>query len=161
MMGAGKTTIGKILSKRLGVEFIDLDDEIAAFEGTSVAHIFLRKGESYFRKIEARILRELLDKNLQADFVMAVGGGTPCFFRNAQEMNGTGITIFIDSEIEVLGCRLSGDSSRPLLQDKNSEQYLAELLVQRRPLYETAKYTVKNNDKDINELVKEIMDIVL
>ncbi|MFM8739263.1 MAG: shikimate kinase, partial [Cytophagales bacterium] len=90
--GSGKTTLGKQLAERLNIRFVDLDTEIEKSEGESIALIFKRFGEDHFRKAESTQLQKWA--NLNEDFVMATGGGAPCFFDNMEVMNQSGTTIF-------------------------------------------------------------------
>jgi shikimate kinase len=120
--GSGKTTIGKTLAKQLNSFFIDLDQEIEKEERMTTGEIFSQKKEEYFREAEARQLKKWsLSSN---DFVMATGGGTPCFFDNIQLINQSGISIFLDvSAREIAGRMLKTDlSKRPLLAKSSGDE---------------------------------------
>lgn len=113
MPGAGKSTIGKELALRKQIPFFDLDKEIEKEVGRSVTDIFSQSGESIFRKIEAETLSKITDSF--NSFVMATGGGTPCFHSNMDLMVKTGFTVFMDPPLQVIEKRLNGTRSRPLL----------------------------------------------
>jgi len=84
-MGSGKTTLGKKMAHKLNFNFIDLDEEIEKFENLAINEIFENYGENYFRKVENKMLKKVL--NYKQPFVLAVGGGTPCFFKNMSLLN--------------------------------------------------------------------------
>jgi shikimate kinase len=92
--GSGKTTVGKDLARKLSVPFLDLDAEIETREKQQIQQLFKTQGESYFRKIESMVLKEWCTST--RDFVMATGGGTPCFFDNMDQINKSGESIFLD-----------------------------------------------------------------
>src|SRR5258708_28773826 len=91
--GSGKTTLGKQLSEKLNLSFIDLDLEIEKLEGKTVQKIFAEKKESYFREVESQTLKNY--SSAKTDFVMATGGGSPCFFDKMDVLNDSGKTIFL------------------------------------------------------------------
>ena len=102
-MGVGKTTIGKILSKELDVEFIDLDKYIENRYRKTIQEIFSEKGEDKFRIIEREMLREV---STFQNVLISTGGGTPCFFDNMEVMNRRGITVYVKASVEQLVSRL-------------------------------------------------------
>jgi shikimate kinase len=113
--GSGKTTLGRKLATELQLQFVDLDKEIEKTEGKQIREIFAEKKEDYFRKLEAAELRKWCSKS--EDFVMATGGGAPCFFDNIDVINQSGKSIFLDvpaSEI-VRRMSLGPIEKRPLL----------------------------------------------
>jgi len=120
--GSGKTTLGKQLADRMRISFIDLEAELEKQEGKTVQEIFAEKTESYFRELEAKVLKSLCQQN--EDFVMATGGGTPGFFDNMSLMNRSGKTVFVDTSIPELCSRLSKTnlSTRPLFSNLSPEQ---------------------------------------
>jgi len=155
MPGCGKSTFGRKVAAKLDSDFIDLDKVIVEKEGLSISEIFETKGEKYFREIESALLKEtIINKN---QFIMATGGGAPCFFDNMNYMNENGITIYIDTPIEILLERLtvSGINKRPLLKQMG-EEYLYEGLVDklklRLPFYNMANHVLayhRNLEYDI------------
>lgn len=155
MPGCGKSTFGRKVAAMLGSNFIDLDKMIVEKEGISIFEIFEKKGEKYFREIESALLKELTDNKIH--FIMATGGGAPCFFDNMNYMNENGITIYIDTPIEIILERLSasGINKRPLLKqmgEENLYEGLVEKLKLRRPFYNKANHILSyhtNLEKDI------------
>jgi shikimate kinase len=142
MPGSGKSTLGVKLADALHVEFLDLDTEIERKETKAVKEIFREKGEDYFRLIEAETLRELAGST--RDFVLATGGGAPCFYDGMDTINKTGFSIFLDVSTNELARRLSSDKSRPLLQSEDINKKLNLLLEARLPVYRKAMMTVTN-----------------
>lgn len=138
-MGCGKTHIGKYLAQSSGYRFLDLDEYIEAREGCSVAEIFLRHGEDYFRYKEREALH--LTAGLE-QVVIACGGGTPCFFDNAQWINAHGLAVFLDIPLPVLASRLEKErEKRPLLNGvgpSSLEMFIEERLDKRRAFYQLA-----------------------
>ncbi len=144
MPGSGKTTLGRQLADEMQTEFVDLDDEIEKREQKSVAEIFRQNGEAHFRMVEATVLREWAGKN--QSFVMATGGGTPCFHRGIDAINETGISIFLDVPVEELVRRLEQHSDRPLLgenDDQTRRDRIESLLKARLPYYQRATLRVQ------------------
>lgn len=154
-MASGKSFLGKKLALDLGLSFVDLDDLIEEKEACSIAMIFEKKGEAYFRALEQECLHEtaLLENHL-----IALGGGTPCFFLNMEWINNNGISFFLDVPLEILVQRLLLEpNKRPLLKGKNREElqlFVAKKLEERRPYYNKAKYIIKNN-KNLLETIKK------
>ena len=115
-MGAGKTVIGRSLSKKLGFKFYDLDNYIEQIEGKKVSDIFNEKNEVYFRKIENKYLQELLSKNEKK--IISTGGGTPCFKNNLKiiQTSSNSISVYLKANIETLVKRLSHSiDKRPII----------------------------------------------
>ena len=163
-MGSGKTTIGKVLSKRLNSNFLDLDDYIEEAEGMSVREIFKNRGEVYFRKKETDYLREVLERD--ENIVLSVGGGTPCFGANMQLINdATPNSIYIKTDLNVLCDRLSREKEeRPLIANlapEDFQEFIAKHLFERGFFYNQAHHTVHNHRKSITALVKEIVELLV
>jgi shikimate kinase len=145
MPGSGKSTLGKQVANELLLPFVDLDKEIEQREQKSIPDIFTEKGEDYFRLIEAEVLRQYTSSN--DSFILATGGGAPCFYDGISILNSTGLTIFLDVGVEELAQRVSKKTNRPLLQnDKEHDlsRKIAALLEKRRDVYKQAKLTIKN-----------------
>jgi shikimate kinase len=144
LMGSGKSFLGKKISQSLNLPFIDLDEEIEKQEGQTVTKIFSTKGKEYFRTIEAAALR----KNSEAkEFVMATGGGTPCFHDNMNFIKQNGTSIFLDTPIKEILKRLNEKQrkQRPLIRDISQDeiaQTLEKMLEERLPFYEEADFIV-------------------
>jgi shikimate kinase len=142
-MGAGKTTIGKALSKELGIIFYDLDWYIESRMRKTVPQIFAERGEEGFRKIEYNMLHEVAEFE---DVIISCGGGTPCFFDNMDYLNQQGQVVYLKADPEVLYKHLQmARVERPLLKGKSHEELLAfikEQLEKREPFYTKARYTL-------------------
>lgn len=158
-MGAGKTTIGKVLARELGVEFYDLDNYIEDRFHQTVPAIFAEKGEEGFREVERKMLHEVAEFE---NVVISCGGGTPCFFDNMDYMNTRGETIFLDASPQVLKEHLQmGKTVRPLIQDKSEEEliaYIEESLEKRLPYYRKAKHTLKIEVIHTKEQIKDYVE---
>ena len=142
-MGAGKTTIGKILAKDLGVPFYDLDWYIETRMRKKVKQIFDERGEEGFRIIERNMLHEVAEFE---DVVVACGGGTPCFFNNMEYLVGQGDVVYLRGTPDVLFRHLKmGKGVRPLLLGKSDEElleYIKENVEKREEFYMKANHIV-------------------
>jgi len=153
-MGAGKSTIGKRLSQRLHLDFVDSDKEIEKRTGASIALIFELEGEQGFRQRETSIIEEL--SNLD-NIVLATGGGAILSSTNRNLLRKRGTTIYLQTSVEFQLQRTSRDSKRPLLQTENPRKKLEELLTIRDPLYrELADIIVLTDGRHVNAVVNEI-----
>jgi len=123
------------LSLEMNHRFIDLDSQVEYHEGKSVAEIFQSNGEKYFRKIESDLLRKITNSQ---NFVLATGGGTPCFHDNIGFMNHKGVTVFINTSLETIKERVSLKRHRPLFTGEKSDLKVQELWEQRKNFYEQA-----------------------
>lgn len=141
MMGVGKSTVGRRLAARLNLDFVDADEEIEKAAGMSVAEIFARYGEPYFRDGERRVIARLMDGEPK---VIATGGGA--FMQDeTRDLILTGATaIWLDADIDVLVDRVSRRDSRPLLKDRDPRTVLTELAAVRNPVYALAPIHVKS-----------------
>lgn len=164
-MGAGKTTIGKVLARDMGMEFYDLDDYIEGRFHQKIPDIFAEKGEEGFREMEKRMLHEVAEFE---NVIISCGGGTPCFFDNMDFMNSRGETVFLDAPPEVLKEHLKmGKTVRPLIQGKTDEEltaYIEESLQKRIPYYQKAKHTLKieviHTQEQIKDYVNQIIGLI-
>ncbi len=157
-MSSGKTTLGPALATKLGIPFFDLDKEIEKNEHKTTAEIFQSEGEDPFRAIEKKNLNTFIKTH--PDFVLATGGGTPCFFNNMEVMKKSGLTIFLNVGVKELVRRnLNSTELRPLLHGMNALQmqaFITEHLKQRLPYYKKASLTLKEDDNDLERLIQEI-----
>ena len=158
-MASGKSTIGREISKKLDMKFIDLDDYISKREKRSISEIFKVKGEIYFRRIESFYLSEIL--NSKDRFILSLGGGTPCYSNNMELiLNSEASSIYIKAGIKTLVSRLTAEKNkRPLvaeLEDDKLLEFVAKHLFERRFFYEQASMTVNTEDKSIEEITTEI-----
>lgn len=140
-MASGKTTLGREMASERGLLFLDLDACIEEREGCSIPEIFTTKGETYFRELEKNVLHHLCES--LDDFILAAGGGTPCFFDNMAYMNSMGHTLFLKTSFPVLIERLKMQRvCRPLLaaySDEELEDFVAKHLKSRLCFYDQAK----------------------
>ena len=158
-MGAGKTTVGRALSKELGIPFYDLDWYIESRRHKTVSEIFAEQGEDTFRKIEHNMLHEVAEFE---NVIISCGGGTPCFFDNIDYMNQQGQVVYLKATPEVLYQHLMmGKGERPLLKGKSKEElmtFIREQLEKREPFYEKAQYTLDVSVMDNNDKIKTTIE---
>jgi shikimate kinase len=152
-MAAGKSTIGRALAERLGMPFVDMDEEIEAAAGMTVAEIFARQGEAAFRRMEREMLVQLLDGDAK---VIAAGGGTFVDREYRATLNGSTDTVWLDPSFEVLLSRLRNSATRPLA-DRRSEAELRALRDARQESYAEAHLRISTTDDDVQRYVDEIL----
>jgi shikimate kinase len=155
MMGAGKTTIGRALARKLDRKFFDTDQEIVRRTGVPIPVIFDIEGEHGFRARESAILAELS----QCDSaVIATGGGIVLSSANREILQAAGTVIYLRASVEDLWRRTSRDRNRPLLQTVDPQQTLRNLHTQRDPLYnEVADITVNTSNQSVLRLVNDLL----
>ena len=144
MPGSGKTTLGKQVAEHLQVDFVDLDLEIEKQEQRSISEIFQQQGEDEFRLIEAKLLRTSAAST--RSFVMATGGGAPCFHSGMEVINQHGISIFLDCTVNELVERVKRNRERPLLRTNDEDelrQKLERMRESRLGCYQQAKIILK------------------
>ena len=154
MMGVGKSTIGKILAKKLDYNFVDIDRLIEAKEGASINLIFKKKGENYFRKIENDITLSELKKS---NSVISLGGGA--FLNNMIRLSAKKLTtsFWLDVSIDELIKRLKKNKQRPLLFKKNMSETVKKIYFDRKKIYNEADYKIKCNFLKSEEIVNKIL----
>lgn len=155
-MGAGKTTIGRILAKELDIPFYDLDWYIEERFHKTIAQIFADKGEEGFRNTERQMLHEVAEFE---NIVLSCGGGTPCFFDNMDYLNRQATTVYLKATPEVLFQHLKmGKTERPLLKNKTEDEmtrFIKESLVGREPFYNRAQHIFDINLLDNHSKIKD------
>ena len=153
-MGSGKTTLGRRLANKLGKPFFDLDDEIEKESHKNISEIFEEKGEEYFRLLEKETLNNLISNN--KEFVLSVGGGTPCFYNNMDLINQHGASIYLKYNVGMLVSRLiSAKAERPLIKDLNElelTEFVEIKLAEREIFYKKSKFVVEGKNIRINDL---------
>lgn len=160
-MGVGKTTIGRILAERLGLDFYDSDLQIEASTGADIPWIFDVEGEAGFRAREARMLNELTRKR---NIVLATGGGAVLSEENRKRLRKRGVVVYLRATAEQLTERTAKDQSRPLLRDADPEGRIRELLAERDPLYrdvadlvvDASRRNPRNVSRDIARRLDEL-----
>lgn len=156
MMGVGKSSIGRRLGARLGIPFVDADDEIEKAAGMSIADIFARHGEAAFRSGEARVIARLLNGGPQ---VLATGGGAVMNPETRALIQERGVSIWLSAEFELLLRRINKrKAERPMLQTADPATTLRELLAKREPIYAQADLTVQSRDVPHDAVVAEIVE---
>jgi shikimate kinase len=160
-MGAGKSYWGARLSKFSGLKFIDLDHCIEEFTSKKVATIFEEKGEEGFRVVEREVLQDVTFQ--LKDFVMACGGGTPCFFNNLEFMKQQGKVVWLASSPQKIRERLLGERAhRPLiskLSEEQLEEYIFTTLQTRQFFYQQADHIIDPDQPTAEELLKKIINV--
>jgi shikimate kinase len=154
LMGAGKTTIGKILAKHLGKIFYDTDHEIEKRTGVKVATIFELEGEDGFRKRETAIIQEL---SQLSNIIMATGGGAILAVENRELLKSNGTVIYLRANVNELTHRMRNDKHRPLLQNVDIRAKLDQLYAERNPLYtETAALIFDTGNQPVASIISQI-----
>ncbi|UNU72861.1 shikimate kinase [Moraxella nasovis] len=156
-MGAGKTTIGKLLARHLGREFVDCDWYISEQTGADIPWIFAKEGEAGFRDRETKALQELTERT---DVVMATGGGAVGRAKN-RDLLKKGLVIYLDANVDTQLMRTKKDKNRPLLQSENPRAVLEELYQKRSPLYqEVADIIVPTGRAYPKQMINELLDFL-
>ncbi|MBK8496220.1 MAG: shikimate kinase [Chitinophagaceae bacterium] len=146
-MGSGKTYWGKIWAKQNGLTFYDLDDVIEKATGKTIAVLFEKKGEKYFRKIETEALHTFADKD---DCIIACGGGTACFNDNMQWINKNGTPVYLSASPQYIFERvITEKEKRPLVKKINTAEllfFIEQKLKEREPFYKQAAFILPADD---------------
>jgi shikimate kinase len=155
MMGVGKSSIGRRLATRLFVPFVDADTEVEKAAGMSIADVFAKYGEAYFRSGEARVIARLLEGGPQ---VLATGGGAFMNKETRALIKEKGVSIWLRAEFDVLMRRISKrKSERPLLQTADPAETLRQLLAEREPSYALADFTIESREVAHDAVVTNIV----
>ncbi len=155
LMGVGKTTVGRRLAKKLDLPFVDADEEIEKAAGLSIAEIFERFDECYFRDGERRVIARLMDDKPQ---VIATGGGAFMNEETCELITKNATAIWLDADLEILVERVSRRNTRPLLKQGNPEEILRRLAAERNPIYAQAHIHVIGNDSPHEHTVNNIIE---
>ena len=158
-MGAGKTTITKLLANELHLPFYDTDQEIEEKEKKSVTDIFKKDGELHFRMLETELL-----KNITQNSIISCGGGLPIHNNNMGLINSKGISIYLKASDNCLFNRLKNEKqNRPLIGNKTDEKlkvYIKHELQNRSPFYNLANHTILVDNKSKNEVLREVNTLI-
>ena len=155
MMGAGKSTIGRRLSARLRLPFLDADTEIEAAAGMSIPDIFENHGEPHFRDGEARVIARLLDSG---PGVMATGGGAFLREETRSRVRSQAVSIWLKADADIIMRRVKRRADRPLLQTADPAATVGRLLGEREPFYRHADLTIWSRDVPHEKIVDECID---
>jgi shikimate kinase len=148
MMGAGKSSVGRRLAARLGIDFVDADTEIESAAGMTIPEIFAKHGEGYFRSGEARVIARLLDGGPQ---VLATGGGSIMDQATRDLIHIKGISVWLKADLDVLLKRTKRRNDRPLVEK------IKDLLPAREPVYAMSDIVVQSRDEPHENIVEEII----
>lgn len=160
-MGAGKTSLGQNMALSLGLVFFDLDREIEKKTGFTISETIFNKGELFFRKLERDTLLEILEKD---NFILSTGGGTPCYYDNAELIANRSLSIYLLYSVPTLFERLNGkQKQRPLiahLDGPGLKEYIGKHLMERASFYEKSTLTINAESKSIEDISKEIRELI-
>ena len=153
MMGVGKTTLGKIVAKNQDLQFIDTDFNIEKNNLMTIAEIFEKKGENFFRIEEKTEVLKSLKKN---NCVIALGGGAFINKVIRKSILNNAVSIWLDINIKTINKRVKWNNKRPLLNNSDNEKKLVKLYKERKKIYELANYKIKCDDLSKNDIIKKI-----
>lgn len=156
LMGAGKTSIGRALSRRLGIPFVDSDKEIEAAAGCSVVDIFSMYGEDEFRRVEQRIIQRLLE---QPPSLKVISTGEGAFITPAvrEMVQGRALTIWLKADLDLLVKRTNFRDTRPQLLNADSKKILSQLIQERYKIYAEADITVETKDESLQKTLSKVI----
>ncbi|WP_127110463.1 shikimate kinase [Pararhodobacter zhoushanensis] len=165
MMGAGKSAVGKELAHVLGVPFVDSDAEIERAANATIAEIFSRDGEAFFRDKEARVIARLIEGE---PCVLSVGGGAFLRADTREKVSELGVSVWLKADLDTLWSRVKRKDTRPLLRTPNPRQTLADLMSAREPSYAqadlivatTADYAIETTALKVVEALAERPDVL-
>lgn len=157
-MGSGKTHWGQQLSQKLRLPFFDTDEQIVNSEGLSITAIFEKFGEEYFRLKEKGVLHIITESH--SSFVMACGGGAPCYFNNIDYMNQSGTTVWLNTPLQTLFKRLVTEKDkRPLLKGLSDDQlrsFIIKKFADRKIYYEQAEVIIDDEELSLDHFIEKI-----
>ena len=155
LMGCGKSAVGRRLAAKLGLPFIDADEEIERAAGKSIEDIFAEHGEAHFRDGERKVIARLLRSGPQ---VLATGGGAFMSDETRQAIAESGISVWLQADLPVLMRRVAKRDNRPLLKTDDPEAVMRELMDTRYPVYAKADITVESRDVPYDTIVADILE---
>jgi shikimate kinase/3-dehydroquinate synthase len=157
MMGSGKTSVGRRLAARLGLDFADADAEIETAAGMTVPEIFAKHGEPYFRDGERRVVARLLEEKQR---VLATGGGAFMAAQTREKVAKHGVSVWLKADLDVLLRRVRKRSNRPLLANVDAEETLKRLIADRYPVYGLADFTVISREGPHENVLDNILAVL-
>lgn len=159
MMGSGKTAVGTALSRLLNVPFLDSDAEIEAAANMTIAEIFERDGETFFRDKETQVITRLLD---QERGILSTGGGAFLAERNRRIIARKGVAVWLRADVDLLWSRVRHKTTRPLLRTADPRQTLADLCTAREPSYAAADLVVDARPHySIEDMARRVIEALL
>jgi shikimate kinase len=156
-MAVGKSAVGRNLAKKLRCRFVDLDRLIEINAGMKIGEIFAQKGEAFFRQLEKKTLATILQKEEQ---VIATGGGVIMDDDSLKLLRDRALLIGLTASVDVLLSRAGNSSKRPLLNDANRRERVAELLAQREGRYAQARVTIDTSELSVDQVVEKIIQFI-
>ncbi|MBB3611981.1 shikimate kinase [Rhizobium sp. BK602] len=154
LMGAGKSSIGRLVASQLGIPFVDTDIEIERVSRMTIAELFAAYGEEEFRALETRVIKRLLKGGPR---VVSTGGGAFINERTRQQVKRSGLSVWLKADLDVLWERVGKRETRPLLKTENPKQTLEKLMTVRYPIYAEADLVVWSRDVSKEIMVKEVL----
>ncbi len=159
MMGAGKTAVGRALAARLGVPFLDSDSEIETAAAMSIAEIFERDGEAFFRARESQVIERLLETQRG---ILSTGGGAFLSERNRETISQKGVAVWLNADLDLLWSRVKHKNTRPLLHTSNPYQTLKDIYDARVPFYRKADISVRSRPGySIEAMTDQVIEALL
>ena len=157
-MGAGKSTIAKVLQRELGMELVEMDERIVKEQGMSINDILAQKGEDGFRDIESQLV---IDIGKNKNSIVSCGGGVVVRPQNVENMKKSGKIVFLTATPETILKRVKNGKDRPLLNGHMNVEYISELMEKRRQMYEdAADVKVSTDGKTVGEICTEIIQAI-
>lgn len=156
-MGTGKTTVGKLIAKALNKVFLEMDEEIEREQAMPISEIFSRFGEAHFRKLEGQLLARISQRQ---DLVVSCGGGLACDQENLNTLKATGFVICLEASSRTIYERVRSSTHRPLLQVKEPQHAIEELLKKRQGCYRQADFTIDTEASTPEQVVAEAIKVI-
>ena len=158
MMGSGKSTIGSLLSKKMNIKFVDLDNKIETIEKQKISQIFKLKGEKYFRAIEVETILSLLTSK-EKEFVLSLGGGSFIDEKVRKNVKNNSLSFWLNWKTSTIIKRIKKSSKRPLIQGLN-EQEIEKMMLDRNKYYAKSDFKIDCDNHKKNEIVDKIVSIL-
>ena len=159
MMGSGKSTIGALLSKKMNMKFIDLDQKIETIEKQTISQIFKLKGEKYFRAIEVKTILSLLDSKQEKELVLSLGGGSFLDEKVRKNVKNNSLSFWLNWKPSTIIKRIRKSSKRPLIQGLN-DQEIEKMMLDRNKYYSKSNFKIDCDNHKKNEIVDRIVSIL-
>lgn len=154
LMGAGKSSVGRIVATQLGIAFVDTDTEIERVSRMTIPELFAAYGEDEFRALEARVIKRVLKTGPR---VVSTGGGAFINDRTRRHLKRGGFSIWLKADLDVLWERVNKRDTRPLLKTENPKKTLEDLMNARYPIYAEADLTVQSHDVRKEVMANEVL----